>query len=46
MRINNILQSYDIYKLYFMSDVYPYFYQLTRSALDHEEGNEFSVVLF
>ena len=28
-----------------MSDVYPYFYQIIRSGLDHKEGNELNVVL-
>ena len=46
IRIYNLLQSYDIYNLHFMSDVNPYYYQILASTLDHREGTEFSVVLF
>ena len=40
-----MLQSYDIYRLHFMFDVNPYYYQKIGSALDHKGANEFSLVL-
>ena len=41
-----MFQSYDIHTLHFVFDVNPYYYQKIYSAIDHKEGNEFSVVLF
>ena len=46
IKVYNMLQGYDNYTLHFRSDENPYCYQIIRSALDHKEGNEFSVVLF
>ena len=41
-----MLQGYYIHTLHFMTHVNPYYHQIRRSALDRNEGNEFSVVLF
>ena len=41
-----MLQSYNNYMLQSMFDVNPYYYQMIRSAPDHKEEKEFSVVVF